>query len=96
MGRRFKGVTMTDFCSKEVPVSEADNSHWRGARLPHSGSALCRRVIAGDRGLDNGPEFLGTALDAWATQYGVTLHVIQLGKPVRNAFIESFNGQVSR
>jgi putative transposase len=93
MGRRFKGVTMTDFCSKEVPVSEADNSHWRGARLPHSGSALCRRVIAGDRVLDNGPEFLGTALDAWAAQYGVTLHVIQPGKQVRNAFIGASTGK---
>jgi hypothetical protein len=24
--RRFKGAKMSDFCSKEVPVSEADNS----------------------------------------------------------------------
>jgi putative transposase len=91
--RRFKGAKMSDFCSKEVPVSEADNSHWRGAPLPHSGSALCRRVIAGDRVLDNGPEFSWTALDAWAAQYGVTLHVIQPGKQVRNVFIEKFTGK---
>jgi hypothetical protein len=32
-------------------------------------------------------------LDAWATQYGVTLHVIQLGKQVQNVFIESFTGK---
>lgn len=32
-------------------------------------------------------------MDAWATQYGVTLHVIQLGKQVRNVFIESFTGK---
>jgi putative transposase len=95
-GRRFKCLTMTDLCSKEVPVIEVDASIWWGARLPHSGSALCRRVIAGDRVLDNGPEFSGTALDAWAAQHGVTLQVIQPGKQVRNAFIESFNGQVSR
>jgi len=43
--------------------------------------------------LDNGPEFAGTALDAWATQHGVQLHFIQPGKPVQNAFIESFNGK---
>ena len=41
--------------------------------------------------LDNGPEFAGTALDAWAGQYGVPLHFIQPGKPVQNALIESFN-----
>ena len=43
--------------------------------------------------LDNGPEFAGTALDAWAGQHGVQLHFIQPGKPVQNAFIESFNGK---
>ena len=35
----------------------------------------------------------GTALDAWAAQHGVHLHFIQPGKPVQNAFIESFNGK---
>jgi putative transposase len=32
-------------------------------------------------------------LDAWAAQHGVHLHFIQPGKPVQNAFIESFNGK---
>ena len=44
--------------------------------------------------LDNGPEFLGTAFDAWAAQHGVTLHVIQPGKQVRNVFIEKFTGKI--
>ena len=43
--------------------------------------------------LDNGPEFSGTSLDAWAGQHGVQLHFIQPRKPVQNAFIESFNGK---
>jgi len=44
--------------------------------------------------MDNGPELLGTAFgDAWAVQYGVTLHIIQPGKLVRNVFIESFTGR---
>jgi len=41
----------------------------------------------------NGPEFAGTALDAWAAQHGVQLYFIQPGKPVQNAFIESFDGK---
>ena len=40
-----------------------------------------------------GPEFAGHALDAWAFQRGITLQFIQPGKPVQNAFIESFNGK---
>lgn len=43
---------------------------------------------------DNGPEFTSRALDAWAYQNGVRLHFIQPGKPVQNAFVESFNGRV--
>jgi hypothetical protein len=31
-------------------------------------------------------------LDAWAYRRGVELHFIRPGKPVDNAFIESFNG----
>ena len=92
-GRRFKCLTMTDLCSKEVPVIEVDNSI--------GGERVCRildRLFAGRPLpetviLDNGPEFSGTALDAWAGQHGVTLHFIQPGKPVQNAFIESFNGK---
>src|SRR5262249_5768194 len=43
--------------------------------------------------LDNGPEFAGTALDAWAAQHGLQLKLIQPGKQVQIAFFESFNGK---
>jgi len=43
--------------------------------------------------IDNGPEFIGKALDAWAYQRGVKLAFITPGKPVENAYIESFNGR---
>ena len=62
-----------------------------------------RRVLdrmASERGLpeaivvDNGPEFRGRALAAWSEQSGVRLEFIQPGKPVQNAYIESFNGRL--
>ena len=92
-GRRFKCLTMTDPYSKEVPVIEVD--------LSIGGARVCRildqlfltRPLPETLILDNGPEFAGTALDAWAAQHGVHLHFIQPGKPVQNAFIESFNGK---
>jgi putative transposase len=43
--------------------------------------------------IDNGPEFISNALDAWAYQRGVKLTFIHPGKPVENAYIESFNGR---
>ena len=43
--------------------------------------------------LDNGPEFVGKALDHWAYQQGVTLDFSRPGKPTDHALIESFNGR---
>ena len=42
---------------------------------------------------DNGPEFAGKILDAWAYENGVALRFIEPGKPVQNAYIESFNSR---
>ena len=42
---------------------------------------------------DNGPEFAGRALDAWAYAQGIRLHFIEPGKPNQNAYVESFNGR---
>jgi len=43
---------------------------------------------------DNGPEFTSKAFDVWAYRHGIELHFIRPGKPVENAFAESFNGRV--
>jgi putative transposase len=43
---------------------------------------------------DNGPEFTGKALDSWAYNNKVQLDFIRPGKPIENAFIESFNGRL--
>ena len=44
--------------------------------------------------MDNGPEFAGRALDEWAYRKGVKLNFIRPGKPIENAFAESFNGRL--
>ena len=43
---------------------------------------------------DNGPEFTSRAFDAWAYARGIEHHFIRPGKPVENAFAESFNGRL--
>lgn len=43
---------------------------------------------------DNGPEFRGRALQAWSEQRNITLAFIEPGKPIQNAFVESFNGRM--
>ena len=43
---------------------------------------------------DNGSEFAGRAMEAWAYQAGVKLDFIRPGRPVQNGYIESFNGRL--
>ncbi|NDF13480.1 MAG: transposase, partial [Proteobacteria bacterium] len=40
---------------------------------------------------DNGIEFTSIAMDRWSFRTSVDLKFIQPGKPIQNAFIESFN-----
>jgi len=93
-GRVIRMLTIVDDCTRECPAIEVDTS---------LGGLRVRRVldrIARERGLpkaivlDNGPEFRGRALAAWSEQRGVRLEFIQPGKPVQNAFVESFNGRL--
>jgi putative transposase len=42
----------------------------------------------------HGTEFQSRALEDWAYRRGVRLDLIRSGKPVENAFIESYNGQL--
>jgi putative transposase len=44
--------------------------------------------------VDNGGEFVSRAMDAWAYAHHVCLDFIRPGKPVENAFVESFNGKL--
>ncbi len=92
-GRRFRALTIVDDLSRESPAIEVDRS-LSGLRV----SRVLDR-LADERGLpevitvDNGPEFQSRALDQWAYDHGVHLQFIRPGKPVENAYIESFNGR---
>jgi putative transposase len=44
--------------------------------------------------VDHGTEFQSRALEDWAYRRNVQLDFIRPGKPVENAFIESFNGRL--
>ena len=44
--------------------------------------------------IDNGPEFTGKVLYAWAYVHGIVLHFICQDKLVENGYIESFNGHL--
>ena len=93
-GRRIRVLTVIDDFTRESLATEVDTS------LPGLRVTRVLDRLAVDRGVpelitvDNGPEFAGRVLDAWAYTHGVRLHFIEPGKPVQNAYIESFNGRL--
>ena len=93
-GRAFRAFTLVDDCTRECLAIEVDTS------MPATRVVAVLERLAGTRGLprgivcDNGPEFAGQVLDQWAHRRGIPLLFIQPGKPVQNAFVESFNGRL--
>lgn len=94
-GRSYRILTVIDQFTRECVALEADKS----LQGNHVVAALTRAIT--ERGqaprsitLDNGSEFTGRALEAWAIQHGVQLCFIRPGRPVENGFIESFNGRL--
>jgi putative transposase len=93
-GRPFRLLNIVDDFTRECVAMEVDRS-LPGARVVR----VLERLLA-FRGLpkvivvDNGPEFSGRTLDAWAYANGVQLRFIRPGKPIENAYVESFNGKV--
>ncbi len=92
-GRRFRCLNIVDDYTRECLAIEVDTS-LPGLRVTNVLERLAEmRGLPRSITVDNGPEFAGRALDAWAYQAGVTLSFIRPGKPVENAYIESFNGK---
>ena len=91
-GKRFRALTVLDTFSRESLAIYVDKSI--------KGEQVCQELekIKAARGLpqrikvDNGPEFISRALDAWAYFNNVKLDYFRPGTPTDNPHIESFNG----
>jgi putative transposase len=92
IGRRFRTLNLMDVFTRECLEIEVATS------LPGRRVVDVLNRLADSRNLpksitvDNGPEFISHALDVWAYEKEVDLNFIRPGKPIENAFIESFNG----
>ena len=92
-GRRFRTLNILDLVTRECLAIEVDTS-LPGQRVTRVLDQLVSWQGAPKQiTVDNGPEFAGQVLDAWAYAHGVTLDFIEPGKPTQNAHIESFNGR---
>jgi len=93
-GRRLRILVVVDDCSRECLALVPDTSI--------SGIRVARELdrLVADRGKpkmivsDNGTELTSNAILQWADDNKVAWHYIAPGKPVQNAFAESFNGRL--
>jgi putative transposase len=92
-GRPFRTLNIVDDFTRECVAIEVDRS------LPGARVVRVLERLRAEIGLpliivtDNGPEFAGRTLDAWAYAAGVAIRFIRPGKPIENAYVESFNGK---
>jgi putative transposase len=95
-GRRYRLLNVVDDFNREILAIEADTS------LPTARLIRVLEYLREFRGLpetirvDNGPEFISQSLDVWCRENKIRLVFIQPGKPMQNAFVERFNGNIRR
>jgi putative transposase len=93
-GRVFRAFTLVDDATREALAIHP------GISLPATQVIAVLEAVIAQRGqpkaivCDNGPEFTGRAMLSWAHQRGIILAYIRPGKPIENAFVESFNGKL--
>ena len=93
-GRRFRILNVVDDATRECLLAVADTSI-SGKRVVRELAALLARrgrprmIVS-----DNGTEFTSNAVLAWCEAEGVAWHYIAPGKPMQDAFCESFNGRM--
>jgi len=92
-GQRIRTLSIIDNFTRECLALEVDTS------LPSLRVIRTLNQIAEQRGLpqvirtDNGPEFTSRRFLSWSLEKRVRATTIEPGKPVQNAYIESFNGR---
>ena len=93
-GRRFRVLNIVDDVTKECLGAIPDTSI-SGRRVARELTAiLARRGKPGSIVSDNGTEFTCNAMLAWCKDNNIDWHFIAPGKPIQNAFVESFNGRM--
>ncbi len=93
-GHKVRILNVMDDFTRECLAVEIDTS-LTGSRVARVLDRVIDLYGKPERMLsDNGPEFTGGALDAWAYRNGISLDFIEPGKPNQNAIMESFNGKM--
>ena len=91
-GRQFRVLAIVDDFSRECLAMIADTS-LSGLRVTRELTAImARRGRPKTIVSDNGTEVTSMAVLRWCQETWIDWHYIAPGKPMQNAFVESFNG----
>lgn len=93
-GRTFRTLNVIDRFTRECLVIEVDTSITAQRVVAVLALLIAMHGKPQSIRIDNGPEFISKALDAWAFEHGIALHFIRPAKPTENGHIESFNGRL--
>jgi putative transposase len=93
-GSYFRILTVVDQYTRECLAVKAGHS-LKGADVVRCLDTLKENDrMPASITVDNGSEFYSQEMDTWAHRNEVELDFIRPGKPVENAYIESFNGRL--
>jgi putative transposase len=93
-GRRFRLLNVIDDFNSECLAAVPDFS-LSGLRVIRELQTIM--ALRGKPAIivsDNGTELTGNAVLRWTAEHGIEWHYIAPGKPMQNAFVESFNGRL--
>ncbi len=93
-GKRYRVLTIVDQFSRECMALTAGFSLKADRVVDTLDELRIGRRRPEAITVDNGSEFTSKELDAWAYRNQVRMDFIRPGKPVENAYIESFNGRL--
>ncbi|NLI14368.1 MAG: IS3 family transposase [Peptococcaceae bacterium] len=93
-GKRFRALTLIDTYSRECIAIHVDKAIKGDTVVAVLDGVKESRGLPKKIKVDNGPEFISRALDAWAYFNKVQLEYSRPGKPTDNPHIESFNGSL--
>lgn len=93
-GRWFRILTVVDQYTRECLCAFAERSQTGEKVVEQMKRLVALRGVPESVTTDNGGEFAGRAMEAWAYQAGVQMDFIRPGRPVQNGYIESFNGRL--
>ena len=94
--RSYRTLNVIDDCARDALAIEIDFS-LTGRRVVRVLDQLCEWHGVPERiRSDNGPEFRGNEVQAWAKEKGVQWQFIQPASPAQNAYVERFNGTYRR